>query len=315
MLNSEGFAKNLHRISTADGHLIGVRRWPLPTTQTAKAVIHILHGMAEHSARYHDLAQQLNHAGFIVVAHDHRGHGASITDTETQGHFADDHGWKKVIDDVKEVHDWVHAIHPDKPIALLGHSMGSFIAQSYAIAYPNLLAGMILCGSSLIPMTLLRSLYWLSRIEAVRIGPRSANRAVHYLTFEQYNRHFKPNRTSCDWLSRDTQQVDAYVADPHCGFICTNQLWIDLAEELLQLYRFSVHARLPKNIPYYLIAGSQDPVGNFSKQFSSLGRRLKKIGIKNLTTHLYPDARHELFNETCRDQVIGHLIQWLDTHL
>lgn len=302
-------------LSLPDGHAIAVRIWPLRKGEKAKAVIHLSHGMSEHSARYAYLALHLNAAGFIVVAHDHRGHGLSVTGSEALGHFADYDGWEKVIADVKQVNQYIKQKFPDLPIVLFGHSMGSFIAQYYAIQHPDSIAALILCGGSLIPDYMSQSLSWAGQLEKLYRGKRSANHGIHALTFKKYNRLFKPNRTECDWLSRDPQQVDFYVADPLCGFLCSSQLWLDFAYGVQKLFTPSFHSQLPKEIPYYLIAGSKDGVSNFGKDFKKLSVRIKKMGVKNITTRLYPDARHELFNETNRDEVIRDLINWLNGYL
>ncbi len=302
-------------LSVPDGHSIALRFWPLAEGKTAKAVVHLLHGMAEHSARYAYVAQHLNTAGFIVVAHDHRGHGLSVTGSEALGHFSDYDGWTKVIADVKQVNQRIKQKFPNLPVVLLGHSMGSFIAQYYAAIHPDSIAALILCASSLVPAHLSQSLAWVGQLEKLYRGKRSANHAIHALTFKKYNRAFKPNRTECDWLSRDPQQVDLYLNDPLCGFLCSSQLWLDFAYGVQRLYSLSFQSQLPKDIPYYLIAGSKDAVGNFGKDFKKLSTRIKKLGIKNSTTRLYPDARHELFNEINRDEVIWDLISWLNGHL
>lgn len=302
-------------LSTPDGHAIALRIWPTTEGQVVKAVIHILHGMSEHSARYAYLAQALNAAGFIVVAHDHRGHGLSVTGSETLGYFADYNGWEKVIADVKQVNQHIKQKFPHLPIVLLGHSMGSFIAQYYAITQPNSIAGLILSGSAIVPAYLRQALAWIGQLEKFYRGKRIANQCIYALTIKKYNRAFKPNRTESDWLSRDPKQVDLFTNDPLCGSIPSSQLWLDVASGIQQLYTLAFHAQLPKDIPYYLIAGSKDAMGNFGKDFKKLSVRIKKIGVKNITTRIYPEARHELFNEINRDEVIHDLINWLNGHL
>ncbi|WP_422459476.1 alpha/beta hydrolase [Endozoicomonas sp. ALB115] len=214
--------------SQSGHHRIPVYQWL--AKKSPKAVLHISHGMAEHSARYQELAEQLTRRGFHVYAHDHRGHGATINKdkTSSQGHFGDHDGWNNVVQDLKRVVDHTLAQHPTLPCFLLGHSMGSSILQSYLGRHNPNISGAILSGSNLVAKPLLMLARLVAKIETLRQGVMGHSPVIHQLTFAGYNNRFKPNTTEFDWLSRNPESVMRYVKDPLCGFRCSNQLWHDL---------------------------------------------------------------------------------------
>ena len=297
-------------LPASDGVTLFVYRW-LPETPP-KAVVQIAHGLAEHAGRYARLAGLLTTSGYAVYAHDHRGHGRSAAGTAGLGYFAESGGWQKCIDDLWQLQRRIAADHPGLPIVLLGHSMGSFMVQHFISEHGDALAGAVLSGSNGKPPLLAVVGRLVARLERLRLGPRGRSALIHALSFTAFNKQFAPNRTPCDWLSRDPAEVDKYIADPLCGFIATVQLWIDLLDALAEIANPDRQARIPKQLPIYIIAGARDPVSNNTKGLAQLLTAYRVQGLPRVAHRFYPDARHEIFNEVNRDEVTRDLIAWLD---
>ncbi len=275
-----------------------------------KALVMLSHGMAEHSGRYARLAQAVCGAGYGVYALDQRGHGRTA-DEGTLGLYADNDGWNKVVGDLASLNQHIGQQHPGLPIILLGHSMGSYIAQAYMLHHSASLHGAILSGSNFQPVALYRAARLIARIERARQGLRGRSALIDFLSFGSFNKAFKPNRTAFDWLSRDPVEVDTYIHDPLCGFRCTNQLWVDLLGGLQHISKASNLAQIDPGLPMLLIGGECDPVSE-GKRLKSLAHALREAGCQHLQLTIYPQARHEVFNETNRDDVTADVLTWLE---
>lgn len=288
-----------------------VRRW-LPAG-TPKAIVLMAHGMAEHSARYERLGNALCAAGFALYAHDQRGHGKTA-ERGTLGYFADEDGWCAVVSDVASLQQHINQTHPGIAVFLLGHSMGSYIAQSYLLHHSASVHGAILSASNYQSVLLYRAARLIARVERWRQGPKGRSALIEWLSFGSFNKAFKPNRTPYDWLSRDPGEVDAYTADPLCGFRCTNQFWIDLLGGLQQISKASNLSQIDPSLPILVMGGECDPVSE-GKRLTDLTNALRKAGNRHVQLKVYPQARHELFNETNRDAVTSDVIAWLNQAL
>lgn len=298
-------------IGASDGSQLFVRRWHGDTAP--RAVLMIAHGMAEHGARYARLAAELVAAGHEVYALDQRGHGRTA-ERGVLGHYADADGWNKVVGDLATLNHHIRQQHPQTPIFLLGHSMGSYIGQAYLMQHSCSLQGAILSGSNCQPLALYKLASLIARFERWRLGPLGRSRLLDRLSFGSFNQAFKPNRTAFDWLSRDPAEVDQYIADPLCGFICTTQLWCDLLAGLQQITPVRNLAQIDSALPLLVIGGDRDPVSQ-GKRLVDLANALRAAGLKEVELKLYPEARHELFNESNRDEVTTHLRDWLERAL
>ena len=295
---------------TANDHSrLYVNQW-MPD-DSPKAVVMLSHGMAEHSGRYERLGQALCGAGYGVYALDQRGHGLTANEG-TLGLFAEKDGWNTVVGDLASLNQ--HIGQPGLPIILLGHSMGSYIAQAYLLHHSASLHGVILSGSNLQPVALYRAARAIARIERARQGVRGRSALIDFLSFGSFNKAFKPNRTAFDWLSRDPVEVDKYIQDPLCGFRCTNQLWVDLLGGLQQISKASNLAQIDPGLPILVIGGECDPVSE-GKRLKRLADALREAGCQNLQLTIYPQARHEIFNETNRDAVTADVLTWLEQTL
>ncbi len=190
--------------------------------------------------------------------------------------------------------------------------MGSFMAQHFISEHGEALAGAVLSGSGGKPSPLAIAGRLIARIERLRLGARGRSGLLHAFSFGAFNKPFEPARTPFDWLSRDRAEVDKYVADPLCGFRASVQLWIDLLDALGEVTSAQRQALIPKRLPIYIIAGSRDSVSGNAKSLEPLLAAYRDAGLERVTHRFYADARHELFNETNREEVTRDLIAWLD---
>ncbi|WP_323095768.1 alpha/beta hydrolase [Intrasporangium sp. YIM S08009] len=301
-------------LTTPDGTEVFVNRW-LPDSEAggdAKGVVQLSHGMAEHSSRYARFAERLTARGYAVYASDHRGHGRT---SGTRGAFADDEGWQTVVDDLRAVTERALEEHPGLPVFLVGHSMGSFLARSYAAQHGASLAGLVLSGTAGSAGPLGNVGVLVATAQARIRGHEHASGLMNSLTFGQYNAAFKPTRTDFDWLSRDPAEVDKYVADPDCGFVFTAGGFVDLLKGLAAVNTDRVVSRIPKTLPIHLASGAMDPVGNRRKGVQEVADQLRRVGVEDVTVTIWPDARHEILNETNRDEVETEIADWIDAHL
>ncbi len=274
-----------------------------------KGVVQISHGMAEYSNRYARFAFELCKAGYAVFISDHVGHGSSIADKEMLGYFGDN-GDETFIEDLKALSDIAKSEYPDLPFYMLGHGMGSLIARKYTAKYGYLLDGVIYSGTSGENPMLGFGLY-LAKTLIKQNGPMYISDILDTMAFGAYNRKM-PKRTECDWVSRDEKEVDRFIADELCGYKYTVSGMRDLFLTLKAVSSRRWYSSIPLSMPIYLISGSMDPVGDYSKGVKEVYKTLKKTGHKYVTMKIYEEARHEILNETNRKEVYGDIIEWLD---
>ena len=276
-----------------------------------KAVVQIAHGMAEHAQRYDRLAQALTAAGYAVVAHDHRGHGATVADPKDVGYLADAGSWSAAIVDIRAVGEYARERFRGVPHVLLGHSMGSFLSRELVSRGSEGIDALVLSGTGGDQGLLGKVGALVATVEGKIRGRRHPSSLMNALTFGAFQKPFKPARTDFDWLSRDTDEVDRYVADPACGAVFTSGFYADMLGGLNALSPDANPAKIRKDLPVYLLSGSADPVGG-DAGVTSVRDQLVRVGMTDVTMKLYPEARHELFNETNRDEVVADLVAWLD---
>ena len=291
-----------------DHTAIECRRW-LPDV-APHGTVQIVHGAAEHCARYDRVAAALTTAGFAVYAHDQRGHGRTADLHGTLG-VARPGGFTAMVADAAAIADHIEGAHPGRPIVLMGHSMGSFVAQAFAQRWGDRLAGLVLSGTSggLEGGVELREM--LAGIEVAE-GP-DAPSAVWTAMTAGFNEAFdEPTATGSEWLSRDPAEVRAYVDDPWCGHDLSNGFVTDLVGAMVELWTPDAESGLPQGLPVLMIAGDADPVGGEGALVRALADRYTSRGLGPVTLRLYPSARHEVLNETNRDEVTDDLLAWLD---
>jgi alpha-beta hydrolase superfamily lysophospholipase len=303
-----------------DGTRLFLRRWTSPSP--AKAALLVVHGMAEHSLRYRPLALRLAAEGFETWAADARGHGLTADPRVNDigkggllGHCADRDGFSRVTADINVLADAITGARPGLPLFILGHSWGSFLTQAYIEAHGDRLAGCLLSGTRGPGGPTIAAGVPLMTLLACMSGPRKPSRLARSLADGSYNKYFRPNRGPYDWLSRDPVQADAFAADPLCGFNCSSGFYRDLIRGLRDIHRPEAMARIPKSLPIYVLSGSADPVGNRGKGPAALASAYRSLGVRDLEFVLYPDARHELLNETNREEVMDNMLRWLKARL
>ncbi|MDR1839541.1 MAG: lysophospholipase [Treponema sp.] len=303
-----------------DGAKLFLYRWT-PESQP-KAVLHIVHGMAEYALRYRRLAEKLTQAGIEVWAADQRGHGKTADLKLNKpgkggllGHCADGNGFALVMRDVRAMNIEIQKT-VNVPVFLLGHSWGSFIVQNYIEEYAGdlIIKGCILSGTKGPGDLMVKAgLPFLTLLAFFR-GQRNGSRLAKSMADGQYNTPFKPNRTQYDWLSRDEAEVDKYAADPLCGFLCSSGFYRNLAKILNNIHRNKAMAKIDRLLPVYVFSGSSDPVGDMGASATALVNAYRNLGINDLEFVLYPGARHETLNETNREEVIDNLLSWINKH-
>ncbi len=296
-----------------DGIEVFVYKWA--PEGKAKAVIQISHGMAEHAGRYARPAESFTQAGYIVYANDHRGHGQTAKDLAKKGQLGPG-GWESVVKDLKQLTDIIKKENPGLPVFLLGHSWGSFLSQAYIQQWGNELKGAILSGTNgHMPKLLLVLGKMLAKGDMKKKGPDAPGDKMDKMSFGKYNKMFEPAKTKFDWLSRDAAEVKKYIDDPWCGFICPTSFYVEILNLFSNIWNKTNEAKIPKELPIYIYSGSLDPVGNNTKGVIPLFNRYQKLGIKDVSKKFYEGGRHEMFNETNRDQVYKDDIAWLDAHV
>ena len=273
-------------------HDVPVRAYRWDPAGAPRGVVQLTHGMGEHLLRYEALAGDLTGAGFVVVGQDHRGHGA----TAGEGGWGalGPGGWDELVRDIGRLSDEVRRGLPDLPLVLLGHSMGSFAAQQHVLDHGDELAALVLTGTAALDLL------------------EPALDLDQPLDLSAFNAPFEPARTDYDWLSRDEAQVDAYVADPRCGFGLTTDDGRQMFVSARQLADPARVGRLRPDLPVYVAVGDQDPVNGQLALVHGLVQRLRDAGLTDVTLRVYEGARHEVFNETNRDEVVADLLRWLD---
>ncbi|MFC3231536.1 alpha/beta fold hydrolase [Marinibaculum pumilum] len=301
----------------SDGPDLGLRLWAV---DAPKAVVQIVHGLAEHCVRYAPLAADLNCAGYAAIAHDIRGHGLSAGTAGPLGHMADGPGdWPALVADLAAVAAAAQARWPGRPLLLFGHSMGSVLSLAALEAWepPTAApwAAAILSGPPGLPPPIAPLGLAIARLEALRLGRRGVSPLLHALTFGGYakavDRGPADRGTAFDWLSRDPDQVAAYIADPWCGFRASIGSWMALVSGLSQATAVRSLQRLPQDLPLLVIAGAEDPVGGKGKAVRALAARMRRTGRLQPDLRLRPGARHEVLNETDAAAVRAETLDWL----
>lgn len=277
-----------HFISEQDGLTIASYEWPTEV-EPVRGVVQISHGLAEHSLRYGRLAEALNAVGYHVGSTDHRGHGKTIV--ETPGDFGEA-GFPGLWKDMAQYGATLRTAHPGLPVYLIGHSMGSFASQNLLLDSSESYDGVVLTGTTAVDVMA-------ANLASAPAGDLSV-----------FNAGFEP-RTGYEWLSRDEAEVDKYVADPLCGFplpaATTPALFVNGE-------RLANPTSVRHDLPLLIISGSDDPLAGGGQLTELVGQRYRDAGVTDVTVKVYPGARHEVFNETNRDEVTAYVISWLTAH-
>jgi alpha-beta hydrolase superfamily lysophospholipase len=274
------------RFEAQDGASIAAYRWAARGV-APKAVLQIAHGMGEHARRYPKPLEPVMAAGFVLYADDHRGHGRTAPEG-THGDFGET-GAEAVVEDLAQLSDLARQENPGLPLVLLGHSLGSFFAQAYVFDHSQAIDGLVLSGTA-------------------AFGDRTSTpRRLDEIAVDGE----KP-RTPFDWLSRDPAEVDAYIADPECGFSRKPGSEASFARVGARLRDPAEIAKIRKDLPIYVFVGDKDPINQDLALLKPLTDRYEQAGLKDLSVKIYPGGRHEMLNETNRGEVVADLLAWLE---
>jgi alpha-beta hydrolase superfamily lysophospholipase len=277
---------------SADGTQLAGYRWAPQDGQRTPGIVVLVHGMGEHIRRYDHVAYALTCQGYVVYGHDHRGHGASLAAADEPGHLGHN-GWWALVDDLNLMIGRARSDHPDLPVVMVAHSMGSFAAQQFLLDHGSSVDAVALTGTTAVDLL------------------EPALDLSGDLELSAFNVAFLPARTDFDWLSRDESIVDAYIADPLCGFGIDTASLKDMFAGARRLTDPAQVARIPRDLPLYVAVGSKDPVNAELTLLWALVDRYRTAGLDDVTVRVYDDARHEILNEINRAEVIDDLLQWL----
>lgn len=300
-----------HKFIASDG--INITYYTTGVPENFKAIVQIIHGMAEHARRYLEFANFLYDQGFFVILHDQRGHGKTGDDQGCLGFFSADQGWFRVVNDAFELATFFKNQYPDQALFLLGHSMGSIVARSLIISKPNFYAGALILGTTMGKNQLtIRGGRLIAKRESRKHGASTPSPKLTKMAFGSYNKNFTSERTPYDWLSENTDNVDFYMDDPHCGFDCSAGFFYDFFEGLLYVTTAANNKKISPSLPILILAGADDPVGSMGKEVERFFRLLKKSGCSHLSYQLYDNMRHEILMETKRMGVYLDISRFLD---
>lgn len=290
-------------------------RWE-PEGGSVRAVLQICHGVAEHIARYDAFARYLNGLGIAVVGHDHLGHGLSLPEGGTPVYFGEGNTWNTVVDDIYVLHQRIRLWYPDVPLCIMGHSMGSFLTRTYLIRYPGTVKAAVIMGTGWQPKAVIAGGMAVAKAVGAVVGENGTSDLVTNLAFGAYNKLFAPNRTSCDWLSADEDNVDAYMADPLCGADATVGLFRQMLSGIRFNQKLSNLRQMDPRIPVLFVAGEKDPVGDCGNGVRRTYQEFRRAGVQDCTLKLYPGLRHEILNEKAyAPEITKDIETWLLSRL
>ncbi len=285
-------------------------KW-IPETETPVCIFQIVHGMAEHIDRYDEFARFLAEKGILVVGEDHLGHGKSVAEGGTYGYFCENDAPTVVVRDVHRLKKMMQEEYPGVLYFILGHSMGSFILRNYLFRYGTGINGALIVGTGMQSKATLAAAKSVTAIQKLFLGSKHVGKFIDKLAFGSYNNKFEPARTQADWLSREKANVDRYIADPMCGFTFTLNGFATLFQLIWNCHDKEKIAAMPKKLPIILLAGADDPVGNYGKSVEMVYQSYLAHGMENVQMKLYENDRHELLNETDRKRVYDDVYRWI----
>ncbi|MCD8078514.1 MAG: alpha/beta hydrolase [Lachnospiraceae bacterium] len=280
-----------------------------------RAVFQIVHGMVEHIGRYEELAEHMTEAGFAVIGHDHLGHGASVRDPEDLGYFADEKGDACLVKDMHRITCLAKRLHPDVPVFILGHSMGSFLLRRYITRYGKEIQGAVICGTGDFREAEVRTgLALAERLEQLR-GRRYRSRLLDAVALGQFAMQYGNRLRPGSWLSRNEASVEAYRKDPRCQFTFTVGAYHDFFHLLKELCEEKDFVEIPRDLPVLFVSGMDDPLGGYTKRVLRVYNRFVEMEMRDVDIYLYPEDRHEVLNELDRDQVHQDILRWMESRL
>lgn len=287
-------------------------KW-IPENGGYKAVLQITHGMVEYIERYREFADYMTKQGFLVVGHDHLGHGASVTSEAEWGFFREGNPSDTLVADMHRLRTTVQKENPGVPYFMLGHSMGSYMLRKYLSIHNDGVAGAVIMGTGSVPDGTTKMGLFVCRLIAAFRGWHYRSKTLQslsyskpYKKFDLYGEHYENS-----WLSKNTENVRAYYADPRCTFLFTVNGYQGLMEAVLYDNQPENVRKTPQELPLFFVSGKDDPVGDLGEGVMRVYNMYKDAGVKDITYRLYENDRHEILNETDREQVYADIAAWL----
>lgn len=298
--------------SSYSGITLHGMRW-LPEGEP-KAVLQIVHGLAEHIGRYDAFAEFMTKNGFAVVGESHIGHGKSAGAEDELGYLPQG-SWKNMVKDIDTLRKMEQEKYPDLPYFILGHSMGSFLTRTYITKYGDGLSGCVIMGTGQQPNFEVNLGLSLVERERKKHGEKTRSDKLNKLCFVTYNSKCSPRRTEYDWLSRDPEVADSFIDDKTCGFVPTIGLFGEMLSAVKYIGNMENINKVPKDLPVLFLSGTGDPVGSYGKAVQQVYEKFKTAGVKDVDITLYKDARHELLNETNKEEVYNRVLTWINSKM
>lgn len=272
-----------------------------------KGIFHLVHGMTEYIGRYKNLLSFIASNGFVACGFDNLGHGKTASESE-RGFIAEKDGYKYLIDDVFLFGNAVKQDYPDMPYFLMGHSMGSFIVRLTAEKYKDSIDRLIICGTGG-PNPLGSIGIALCDVLMLAKGKKGYSDFIENMAFGSYNKRFSGGG-KYEWLTKDEAIKEAYAKDPLCTFRFTLSALKDLVKLNVLCNKKSWFENIRKDMPILLISGADDPVGDYSKGVQTVYDLLKQNG-SSVNMILYENCRHEIHNDTCREQSASDILNFI----
>lgn len=299
--------ENRREVASPSGARLNLYNTSLPNPA---AVIQINHGLAEHAARYARFAAALRDNGFVVYAHDHRGHGHTKADGAPLGSFGATHATELLLSDVGAVHDLIAQEHPGVPVIVFGHSMGALIGLNFVLGHSQRIAAAAIWNGNFSAGLAGRAAQLILAWERFRLGSDVPSRMLPKLTFDAWSKQTSDGRTAFDWLSRDTAEVDAYVADRLCGWNASVGMWTTVFDLIFAGADDRNFSTVRTDLPFNITGGEKDPATHGGKATNDLAKRLERLGFSNLFSKVYEQTRHESLNELNRNVITQDFIRW-----
>ena len=279
---------------------------------TPRAVVQISHGVSEYVLRYDNFARYLTGLGYAVVGNDHLGHGTSVAPGAPRIYFGPKGSWDFVVEDLYTLCRQTKLRFPGLPYVLMGHSMGSFLARTFLLRHPTAVDAAIIMGTGQMGSLLVQGGLLAAKLESLRVGEKKSSPLINALAFGPYNKPFAPNRTDFDWLSLAEENVDRYLADPHCGEPSTVGLFREMLSGIALITKAGNLKQMRPATPILFISGEMDPVGDCGKGVRKAYESFRAAGMQDVTLRLYPQLRHEILQEACRQTVYEDIAAWLE---
>jgi alpha-beta hydrolase superfamily lysophospholipase len=308
--------ENFSFLSSDGMNQIHAVKW-LPDSGEFHAILQITHGMLEYIERYEEFARYMTAQGFLVVGHDHLGHGQSVSSKEEWGYIGLPSPSDLLVADMHMLRMAIQKEYPDLPYFMLGHSMGSYMLRKYLTIHHEKLAGAVLMGTGRVSDAALKIGMWVARFLAFWKGWHYRSSFVEKVSFGKSYRRFDLTGKTPEnsWLTKNEDIVKSYYADERCTFSFTINGYMALFEAVYYDGQAENAKKIPKELPIFIVSGKDDPVGNMGEGVKKVYELYKNAGIEDITYKLYENDRHELLNELDRDTVYRELLAWMNVRM